>query len=62
MNLDDDSLAKVIAKVQLKNRFPGLMLECENILKEYNLDDKEPEEYSKESWKKLVKREIKKKL
>ena len=58
MNLEERSLAKVIAKIQLKNKYPGLMLECEELLKEYNLYDKEPESYSKFSWKKLVKKVV----
>ena len=62
MNLDDDTLAKTMAKIQLENKYPGLMQEVKEILKEYKLDDLDPNEYSKMAWKRIIKKTLKTKF
>ena len=58
MNLDDSSLAKKFAVIQDKNNFPGLIHECKLLMKKYDLNDHNVNEYSKLAWKKQVKNAI----
>ena len=37
-----------------ENRFPGLIGECEQLLRDYNIDDEEIVGVSKDAWKKKV--------
>ena len=53
-HLDEDSLASIIAEIQEDYGYPGLMQECKNLLKTYNIFD-DVRYVSKNSWKKLVK-------
>ena len=58
--LSEDSLAKQIYIQQKNNDFPGLVPECKELIKKYNLADIISEENipSKLSWKNTVKRAI----
>ena len=58
MNLHEDALAKRFAIIQLRNKFPGLMKEAKEILRKYALDVMEVEDFSKQSWKKMVKQRV----
>ena len=61
-NMHEDSLAKSIANVQKKNRFPGLIGECKQLLRDYNIDDEEIVGVSKDAWKKKVRKAINRKF
>ena len=54
LNLDDDAVAKQLAKSQVNNNFPGLMDECKTLLRKYDIED-EPTKFTKIAWKKKVK-------
>ena len=58
MNLHEDTLAKRFAIIQMRNKFPGLMKEIKEILRKYALDVMEVEDFSKQSWKKMVKQRV----
>ena len=59
-NLPKDSLAAEFFDIQVKLNFPGLVEECRNLLKNYNLPNiiDGNYTYSKNAWKKLVKKAI----
>ena len=60
MNLSDESLAKRIAMIQEKYQFPGLLSECEKIMKEYGISKEHMRNHTKETWKLHVKNVIRK--
>ena len=62
-NLPNNSLAAEFYDIQVKLNFPGLVEECRNLLKNYNLPNiiDGNNTYSKLAWKKLVKKAIHKK-
>ena len=55
-HLPESSLAHEIAVIQTTLSYPGLMLECQEMIEEYNLPDAKP--LSKIQWKKIVKKKI----
>ena len=57
-NLDDSSLAKQVYKEQSEHGWPGLVAECGEILKQWNLKDIF-EKCTKSQWKNSVKKEAK---
>ena len=61
INLEDDDIAKKIAQIQMKNKFPDLMMECQQLLRKYEIDDLIVTEYTKYSWKRIVKKAVVKK-
>ena len=62
VNLGPETLANEVYKIQKEQGFPGLVTEVTNLTKDLNLpnitDTKTNKEWSKESWKTLVKKEI----
>ena len=59
MTMDDQCLAKIMAKKQIENNYPGLMMECHDILDQIGLRHCHPCHFSKMSWKKMTKMTIK---
>ena len=57
INLPKNSLAYQIASTQVSLSYPGLMLECQELMEEYNLTDVKSS--SKIQWKKMVKNKVK---
>ena len=59
--LDNTSLAKQVYTEQLSNGWPGLVTECQAIMKEWSLPDitKTNEKMSKNEWENIVKKEAK---
>ena len=57
LNLPEKSLAKEIANTQIKFQYPGLITECETLMKKYNLPA--VYNYTKVEWKKIVERKLK---
>ena len=60
VNLDDDTLAKEILSVQRDQNLPGLVSECTEWIKTYNLPNIFEEKITKPQWKKYVKTAIQK--
>ena len=58
MNLEEDEIARKVAMIQINNKFPGLMNECQDLLKKLNLDDIDVNECTKFAWKKNVKKAV----
>ena len=58
LNMNETSLARNVAEVQLINNYPGLMRDCKKLLKNYKIDDENIETISKFTWKKNVKNAI----
>ena len=54
--LEKNSLASEFYEIQAKHKFPGLITECRNLLKLYDLPNiiDEKVNFSKESWKKMI--------
>ena len=55
MSLSNKSLAKIMAKKQILNNYPGLMKECFEILDKLGISHYDPCNFSKMSWKKITK-------
>ena len=60
VNLEEETLAKEILKIQMDSNLPGLATECRNWLKEYKLPDIFIEKISQPIWKRKVKEAIQK--
>ena len=58
VNLEDDTLAKEVMKVQKEHQLPGLVRECSEWIKLYNLPDILSVKLDKNEWKRLVKKAI----
>ena len=58
MTFRDDTLAKNIALIQDKYSFPGLITECKSALINLGLTSESPEIYTKQQWKKIIKKTI----
>ena len=58
MNLQDDDIAKKIAKTQIDNNYPGLMIECKDLLNICDIDKDDVDKHSKFTWKKKVKEAV----
>ena len=60
ISLPEDTLAKQFYVQQKCNNFPGLILECQQILNKYNLTDitQSKELPTKITWKKMVKSKV----
>ena len=56
--LNESSLARAMAEEQERMNFPGLVSECKQLLCEMGLGNIEVKQFSKYSWKKLIKRKI----
>ena len=54
INLEDTAIAKKFATIQNKNDFPGLLNECKDLIRKYNLIDYKMESETKFTWKKLL--------
>ena len=64
MNLDEGELSKKIMEEQIKMKFPGLAIEAQQYIKEFELPDitdKNAKKLSSISWKIMVKKAIKQK-
>ena len=59
MSLSEESLAKVFARKQVENNYPGLMREIYDMLAETCLANSNPNDYNKLQWKKIIKSENK---
>ena len=57
IDLPKNSVAYQIASTQVSLSYPGLMLECQELMEEYNLTDVKSS--SKIQWKKMVKNKVK---
>ena len=57
-SLHENDLARKVAEVQFNNNFPGLMSEVKCLLRNYELNDVETEDYTKKAWRKLVKEKV----
>ena len=57
LSLDDDTLAKEIISIQIKEKLPGLASECTSFLCELNINC-DPLSYSKVQWNKQIKLKI----
>ena len=58
LNMDKSTLARRFVDIQIQNNFPGLMAECKELLRKYNLSEIDTCDYSKHSWKRKVKSTI----
>ena len=58
MSLSNSSLAKSMAIKQINNNYPGLMMECQEIINDIGINDSDPCHFSKMSWKKMTKNTI----
>ena len=56
--LHDESIAKTIAEIQEKNNFPGLIKEVKYLLRKYEMNDVDILDYTKASWKKMMKETV----
>ena len=61
MNLEDKTLAKCIAKTQETYNFPGLITECKEIMEKLRIKDKNPQNYTKNQWKTMIKEKVQEK-
>ena len=55
-NLEDDTLAKEVLKIQKEQSLPGLVRECSEWIKQYNLPDIFSVKVKRSEWKRLVKK------
>ena len=58
LNMDDSTLARKIAEIQDHNNFPGLIPEVKVLLRNYDLNEQNINEFTKVSWKRKVKQAI----
>ena len=58
VNMDEGSLAKEIFMIQKSHELPGLVQECKQWIKEYDLPDVLEKKMSKNEWKQLVKKAV----
>ena len=62
LNMKETSLAKIFAKIQLKNNFPGLMKDCVKLLHKYKIYNHNVENLTKVAWKNIVRKATKNKF
>ena len=58
IHLPEDTLAKQILNIQIKNGIPGLFKECMEMIRDLKLPDVTEQKITKISWKWLVKKAI----
>ena len=57
-NMEESALARGFIEIQIQNNFPGLIAECRELLRKYELYEVNINELSKLSWKRKVKSAI----
>ena len=57
-NQNKNSLAHIFMSIQSELKYPGLIVECEELLIKFGLGEKSPTSFSKEAWKRMTRRKI----
>ena len=56
--MEEETLARRFVDIQVQNNFPGLIAECKDLIRKYELNDVNTNDCSKLSWKRQVKSAI----